>query len=103
MSHKCPQCPKRFKTKSGRRRHINAQHPPDETAPQQETVTDVQDAPDLMAERDVTTPDDEKVLRAALKALGIKRKNVVDFKVYPHKVAIIEAPKNWKKTWYRED
>ena len=104
----CPQCAKNFKSRSGLRRHIKGQHPTDEAPSHEEMATENQDADDLMTERDVILTDDqdagddEKVLKAALKALGIKRENVVQYKVYPHKVAIIEAPKNWKKTWYRD-
>ena len=49
MSYKCPECPKRFKSKSGLRRHKIAQHPfdppiADVAAPHEEMVTDDQDA-----------------------------------------------------------
>jgi len=97
--YQCPNCAKNLKSRSGLRRHVKGQHPIDEPAlePTLEAV-----GPEPVVTEHQDAGDDEKVLKAALKALGIKRENVVDFKVYPHKVVIIEAPKNWKKTWYRE-
>ena len=96
----CLLCAKTFKSRSGLRRHSNSRHPfdppivDDKAPPHEETVTDDQDAR--------AKSDDDDAMIQACRALGIKPENVVDFKVYPHKVAIIEAPKNWKKTWYRE-
>ena len=127
MSYKCPQCPKRFKSKSGLRRHKIAQHPfdppiADKATPHEEPVADVQDADDLMAKRDVIQDaappdldfadvqlphgdgkDDAAALKAALKALAIKRANVMAYRVYPDKVVIIEGPVGWKRVWRPEE
>ena len=117
MSHKCPECPKRFKSKSGRRRHIKAQHPSeqpalyptDEAAPQEQPVTDDQDAaPPELDFADVQLPhgdgkDDAAALKAALKALAIKRANVMAYRVYPDKVVLIEGPVGWKRVWRPEE
>ena len=113
MSYKCLHCTKRFKSKSGLRRHKIAQHPfdppiADVAAPHEEPVADVQDADDLMAERDVITASLAQHMakgdpvRAAMKALGITRENVMAYKVYPDKVVIIEGPVGWKRTWERD-
>ena len=109
----CPHCAKTFKSRSGLRRHSNREHPVDEMKAQshEDPVTDDQDAdapPPSEDFADVQLPrgdgkEDEAMLKAALKALDIKRHNVMAYRVYPNKVAIIEAPKGWKKTWYRED
>ena len=97
----CPECAKTFKSKSGLRRHIKGQHPIDEAPPHEEMVTEDQDAADLTLAEIIE--DDEKALKKALKALGIKREDVMSYKVYPHKVAIIQGPTGWKKVWRRED
>ena len=103
----CPECPKSFKSKSGLRRHIKSTHPI-EARPHEEPVADVQDASDLMAQRDVLPASLAQHMakgdpvRAAMKALGITRENVMDYKVYPDKVVIIEGPVGWKRTWERD-
>ena len=114
MSYKCPQCPKRFKSKSGLRRHKIAQHPfdppiADVATPHEEPIADDQDADDLMAQRDVLPASLAQHMakgdpvRAAMKALGITRENVMDYKVYPDKVVIIEGPVGWKRVWPRKE
>ena len=105
---KCPHCSKTYKSKSGLRRHINSIHPnTDEAVPQEEPVTDDQDADDLTAERDVIATDlqdvDDKVLKAALKALAIKPDDVISYRVYPDKVVLIEGPVGWKRVWPRKE
>ena len=105
---KCPHCSKTYKSKSGLRRHINSIHPnTEEAAPQEEPVTDDQDADDLMAEIDVIATDlqdvDDKVLKAALKALAIKPDDVMSYRVYPDKVVLIEGPVGWKRVWPRKE
>ena len=113
MSYKCPRCTKRYLSKSGLRRHVNAQHPvehagpPDEAAPHEEPVTDDQDADDLIAERDVTQDaraksDGDDAMIKACKALAIKPADVMSYRVYPDKVVIIEGPVGWKRTWERD-
>ena len=110
---KCPHCSKTYKSKSGLRRHINSIHPnTDEAVPQEEPVTDDQDADDLMAERDVihapdhltlVAPSDKEPLDAALKALAIEPDNVMSYRVYPDKVVLIEGPVGWKRVWPRKE
>ena len=113
MSYKCLHCTKTFKSKSGLRRHIKSSHAMqhalhDEAAPHEEPVTDDQDARDLMAKRDAvqharSKSDDDDAMIKACKALAIEPDNVMDYKVYPEKVVIIEGPVGWKRVWPRKE
>ena len=116
MSYKCPQCTKRYLSKSGLRRHVNAHHPSDqpalyatdEAAPHEEPVTDDQDPDDLMAKRDAvhdarSKSDNDDAMIKACKALAIKPADVMSYRVYPDKVVIIEGPVGWKRIWPRDE
>ena len=93
---KCEVCGKAFKTRSGLRRHVKSVHgdkAPGEVGP---TVA--------VPIEETLVPDDlvSKPMREACKALGIKVKDVMAFKVYDDKVVIIEGPTGWKRVWKRE-
>ena len=111
MSYKCLHCTKRFKSKSGLRRHNKSTHVLAEVAaPHEEPVADVQDADDLTTERDAiqhaqrpaAVLEGDDAFKAALKALAIKPADVMSYRVYPDKVVIIEGPTGWKRIWPRD-
>ena len=100
---KCEVCGKAYKSRSGLRRHMKSVHggaaSPGEVARNEQAS---QAGPTLAGQSpSVKEAAEGAVLREACKALGIKSKDVMAFKVYEDKVVIIEGPTGWKRVWER--
>ncbi len=113
--HRCPECGKEYQSRSGLRRHRKRDHRPEglQALPVQiepeaqerepEPGVDEHVGPDAVERAWARGKGDEGVFRAALKALGIRPKNVMAWKVYPDRVVIIEGPVGYKRIWNREE
>ena len=95
----CEECGREFKTKSGLISHLKAKHPiPAEILEAEGT------GPRPVREKvKAALKESEKdMLAMALKALGIKRADVMAHKVYGDRVVIIEGPVGYKRVFVLE-
>ena len=123
---RCAECGRRYETKGGLRRHVKSVHGGAVTAAERPGLFDTPAAPstrgfsfdtpatratqDAAATQDARANQDDQakveprgargqVLDRALRALGIRREDVMAFKIYDDRVAVIEGPVGYKRTW----
>jgi hypothetical protein len=110
---RCELCGRRYKSRSGLRRHMKAEHGGAALTPgplrQAEGAVCEEgegsfDTPATRATQDaegVAAQDDSgSVVERALAELGIEWKNVMAFGVHGDRVVIIEGPVGYKRTWW---
>lgn len=109
---KCEVCGKGYKSRSGLRRHVKSVHGEIEAAGEvgpsaaersrPEDYGLVQVSAEVIRDLAGGSEENKEAFFAACKALGIKAKDVMAFKVYDDKVVMIEGPTGWKRVWVRK-
>jgi len=123
-THRCPDCGKWYKSRSGLRRHRKRVHGggapalPVEMEPvpveivaglgedEEEPALGEGDnfvGPSRSELAEARVEGDEMAFHAALEGLGIDADSVMASTVYPDRVVIIEGPVGQKRVWMRED